>query len=271
MNQIPIDRVRPALPPGYPDDPGVLPNRVLRHGRYELTFARSPHELDEVLQLRFGVFNLELGEGLESSHDSERDLDEFDAQCHHMVVRDSRRRAIVGTYRMQTAAMARRRLGFYSANEFDFAGFPDAILDESAELGRACITREHRNHAVLYLMWRGLAAYLEARGKRYLFGCSSLTSQDPAEGWSLDRQLRQAGHAHPELRLSAREAYTCRSLAGADTARTAHLPRLFRSYLRFGARTCSEPAIDRQFGTIDFLVLFDAESLDSQARKMFFR
>jgi putative hemolysin len=242
----------------------------MRHGRYELTFVRSAAELDEVLQLRYRVFNLELGEGLESSHDSERDLDEFDAQCHHLIVRDSRRRTIAGTYRMQTAAMAEQGRGFYSADEFDFAGFPHAILDESVELGRACIARDHRNHAVLFLLWRGLAAYLEASGRRYLFGCCSLTSQDPAEGWSLDRKLRQAGQAHPELRLSAREAYSCRGLAGADAARAVHLPRLFRTYLRFGARTCSEPAIDRQFGTIDFLVLFDAESLDSRARKMFF-
>ena len=44
-----------------------LPDRTLREGRYELDFARSAEDLDEVLKLRFEVFNLELGEGLAES------------------------------------------------------------------------------------------------------------------------------------------------------------------------------------------------------------
>lgn len=34
-----------------------------------------------------------------------------------------------------------------------------------------------------------------------------------------------------------------------------------RAYLSFGAKICSEPAIDREFKTIDFLAIFDFESL----------
>jgi len=40
--------------------------------------------------------------------------------------------------------------------------------------------------------------------------------------------------------------------------------------MRYGARVCSRPALDRQFKTIDFLVLFDVKAMDGQSRKMFF-
>ena len=47
------------------------------------------------------------------------------------------------------------------------------------------------------------------------------------------------------------------------------IPRLFRTYLRYGAKVCSPPALDRQFKTIDFLVLFDVAELDWQTAQTF--
>ena len=35
------------------------------------------------------------------------------------------------------------------------------------------------------------------------------------------------------------------------------IPTLLGTYLRYGARVCGPPAIDRFFGTIDFLTLLD--------------
>ena len=39
------------------------------------------------------------------------------------------------------------------------------------------------------------------------------------------------------------------------------LPKLFRTYLRLGALVVSEPAIDREFGTVDFLILMDGKEV----------
>ena len=40
-------------------------------------------------------------------------------------------------------------------------------------------------------------------------------------------------------------------------------------YLRIGARVCGPPMIDREFGTIDFFVVFDVADLSSKYRRMF--
>ena len=37
-----------------------------------------------------------------------------------------------------------------------------------------------------------------------------------------------------------------------------------------GAQVCSEPAIDREFGVIDFLIVLDVEKLDDRTRKRMF-
>ena len=38
-------------------------------------------------------------------------------------------------------------------------------------------------------------------------------------------------------------------------------PRLLRSYLAVGAKICGTPALDREFGTIDFLTVIDLWTL----------
>jgi putative hemolysin len=45
---------------------------------------------------------------------------------------------------------------------------------------------------------------------------------------------------------------------------------LFCAYLDLSARLCGPPAIDREFGTIDFLTLLDLQSIPSRLRTRFF-
>jgi putative hemolysin len=239
--------------------------------RYAVRFAATPEEVDAVLALRFDVFNIELGEGLASSYLTGRDEDEYDAVCDHLMVVERRTGRAIGTYRLMRAETALAARGFYATGEFDLSRLPAALLANAVELGRACIAREHRNTRVLFLLWKGIAAYMAHCGKRYLFGCCSLTSQDANEGARAARRLEADGHMHRKLLAPVRSGLECDAEDGAEGDLAAvRLPQLFGTYLRFGATVCSPPAIDRAFGTIDFLVLFDTYELDEPARQMFF-
>ncbi len=46
-------------------------------------------------------------------------------------------------------------------------------------------------------------------------------------------------------------------------------PKLLRAYLTIGAKICSEPAIDRDFRTIDFLTLLDLQTLHPRVAARF--
>lgn len=253
----------------YPSFSALLPDIEIREGKYLAKFARTTDDLDQILRLRFEVFNLELSEGLDASYATGRDQDAYDLNCHHLAVIDREAGRVVGTYRVQTATMAAAAQGFYSAGEFDLRSLPPDLIDGSIELGRACIAGQHRNTQVLYLLWKGLAAYLEHNRKRYLFGCCSLTSQSPEAGLALYRQLQEEGWVHPLIRVTPRREFECLGEGGGE-ASPPPLPRLFRTYLRFGAKVCSPPAIDRQFKTIDYIVLFDVVDMNSFSRRMFF-
>ena len=112
-----------ALPAGFqPIRSRRLTSRIHADvGRYRLRLAETPEDREAACRLRFRVFNIELGEGLESSYETGLDMDRFDAVCEHLLVEDKASRRVVGTYRMQSGETAARNLGYYSEQEFSLA------------------------------------------------------------------------------------------------------------------------------------------------------
>jgi putative hemolysin len=272
--------------------PASKPRLRAEVGRYSLRLAETAEDREAACRLRFKVFNIELGEGLESSYRTGLDTDRFDRCCEHLLVEDKLEdnpaRRIVGTYRMQSGATAARNLGYYSEQEFSFVPY-EPLRSGILELGRACIDREHRTPEVLTLLWRGIAQYATDMGLRYLIGCSSINSQDPAEGWQMYRQLEHY-RVSPEFETVPTAAYACpieqqgahtqpspcqsdqstpESPHSAQAAPQCKVPKLLRTYLAIGARLAGPPAWDREFGTIDFLTLLNLKLLSSSARNRF--
>jgi putative hemolysin len=209
--------------------------------------------------------------------------------CEHLLVEDKQEtnpaKRIVGTYRMQSGDNAKRNLGYYSEQEFDFAPF-EPLRSGILELGRASIDREHRTPEVLTLLWRGIAQYATDMGLRYLIGCSSINSKNPADGWTVYRQLEHYV-VPPELKTVPTAAYACSEPSAFSCAETAPgigseakaaslpavepvtVPKLLKTYLAIGCRIGGPPAWDREFGTIDFLTFLDLKLVSSSARNRF--
>src|SRR5262245_1410157 len=248
--------------------------------KYAARLAQSADEVRRAQQLRFEVFNLELGEGLAESYATGLDVDPFDEFCDHLIVEELTTTEIVGTYRLQTGQFAAANLGYYSEREFDFAPY-EPFRCETIELGRACVHAEHRNFNLLHLLWRGIARYAKDRNARFLIGCSSISSQDPIEGaatyhelkgYLVDPPLRTK--PHPKFALpqeinakatrglvalqSSRESdkrlgafcarrFGVRCVAAplsspSPVAESGASSRLLRAYLAIGARICGPPA-----------------------------
>lgn len=234
--------------------------------QYAVQLASSREEIRAAQELRFQVFNLELNEGLAQSYATGLDADPFDEVCDHLLVEHVATRQIVGTYRLQMGASAAKNLGYYCEQEFYFTAF-EPFRAQIVELGRACVHRQHRNLFVLGLLWKGIADYARARGGRYLIGCSSLTSQNPADGASTYTELCRNHLAEPQWRTDPWPSHECP--LEAVTEDPVSIPKLLRAYLTIGAKICGPPALDRHFKTIDFLTLLDLEKLSPQARERF--
>lgn len=277
---LPPSTVPVAIPQSIPLSSSEAPAKPRIHaevGRYRLRLAQGSVDREAACRLRFRVFNIELGEGLESSYQTGIDTDHFDVFCEHLLVEDKTDGRVVGTYRMQSGTTAAMNLGYYSAQEFEFAPY-EPLRRDILELGRASIDREHRTPEVLTLLWRGIAQYANDMGLRYLVGCSSLNSKDPAEGWQMYRELERY-RVSPEFETVPTLAYICpderpvedtqMSSGQQVSAMPTKVPKLLKTYLTIGARICAPPAWDREFGTIDFLTLLDLKMLSSAARNRF--
>jgi len=234
--------------------------------QYAIRLAASPEDIQAAQALRFQVFNLELNEGLAHSYATGLDADPFDTVCDHLIVEHVSSQQIVGTYRLQTGASALKNLGYYCEQEFHFEVF-EPFRNQIVELGRACVHRQHRNLFVLGLLWKGIASYAREHGCRYLIGCSSLTSQEPAAGASAYTELCRNHLAAPQWRTEPLESHECP--LDLVTEEPVSIPKLLRAYLTVGAKICGPPALDRQFKTIDFLTLQDLEALTAAARERF--
>ena len=242
-------------------DSATVADRLAPNSRvqqlYRLRLAETPGDVEGAQRLRFQVFNVEMGEGLATAHQTGLDSDRFDSICDHLLVEEIATGILVGTYRLQLGGPAKAGHGFYSAQEFDFEPFA-ARADEIVELGRACVHRQHRNLVVLGLLWKGIVMYARQRGGRYLIGCSSLTSQNASEGVTLYNALREKYLAPQPWQTKPMPGYECIAEPLATPVRA---PKLMSAYFSVGATICGPPAMDREFQTIDFLTLVDIQAL----------
>ena len=247
-------------------------------GRRHVNFLEVPdlkvkittdiNEVREAQQLRFRVFNLELGRGLQASYEKNVDFDDFDPYCEHVIVRDAKSKEVVGTYRLLLGSRARANIGFYSEREFDLQNIRN-LDGEVLELGRSCARKDFRDRALIPLMWETIAQYVKSHQVRYLFGCGSLYTMEAKEVSACFSFLKRNYYAPEEFRVHPLTACECPdvndNLAPADEqAIFLKLPSLIKSYLRLGAMVCGAPALDREFGTADFFMLLDIHKLSRE-------
>ena len=177
---------------------------------------------------------------------------------------------LVGCYRMLSPTGAVAAGGLYTATEFDIQAL-DSLRPSLVEMGRAVVHNDHRNGAVVLLMWAGILAYLDRlrlrlrhrlrvgagrRGRRTAgrpdSRCARLRVATPRR--SADYRV----HPHRPVIIDGRPLDEI-----APPARPV-IPPLMRGYLRLGARICGEPAHDADFGVGDFPALLDKRQADTR-------
>jgi putative hemolysin len=237
--------------------------------RYTVRLAENAREVESALRLRYKVFNVELGNRETVEDQAPLEFDAYDFKSRHLIIIENQTGETVGTYRLNSIKTAGGTRGFYSFNEFTIEDLPVDVLHNGIEIGRACIAAEHRNTKALFLLWKALFQFLEYSDKRYFFGCCSIFTQDEMIGEKVFRMLSSNGHFHEDLFVKPRKNGLILAEDSLPESGEVGLPNLFNMYLRIGAKVCSPPMIDREFGTIDFFVVFDAATMNKKYRTMF--
>ncbi|AJE39431.1 GNAT family N-acetyltransferase [Streptomyces nodosus] len=233
--------------------------------RYTVTLARDEADVRAAQRLRHDVFAGEMG-ALLSTPQPGLDIDPFDAYCDHLLVRDTVTDEVVGTYRLlppERAVIAGR---LYSEGEFDL-GPLDGIRSGLVEVGRSCVHPDHRDGAVIGLIWAGIARYMVDGGHEWLAGCCSLPLADGGALAAGTWERVRTKHLAPE-EYRVRPLLPWRPGTEAPAGRT-ELPPLLRGYLRLGAWVCGEPAHDPDFGVADLYVLLSMRRVNSRYLRHF--
>lgn len=232
---------------------------------YLLSFAGSAGEVAEAQRLRYKVFGEEMGAKFDGADDG-LDRDVYDAFCEHLLVREARDGKVVGAYRLLPPEAARRVGRLYSESEFDLSRL-DLLRDSTVEAGRSCVHREHRNGAVIMLLWSGITRYMKRYGYEYLIGCTSVSLRDGGHAAAnLYRSLPARSFTSPEYRVFPHLALPVDRLANGDAV---HPPPLVKGYLRVGAKVGGAPAWDPDFNTADLFMLLDMRQMNARYARHF--
>ncbi len=232
---------------------------------FHIIWASTPGEIKEAQRLRYKVFAEEMGANLARNGDG-LDIDEFDAYCDHLLIRDQDSLKVVGTYRVLPPHKAQEIGRLYSDSEFDLSRI-DHLRPKLVELGRSCVHQDYRSGAVIMALWSGLAQYMQKHGYEIMLGCASIPMADGGHfaaslynSLSNDQMAPTEFHAFPRLPLPLDKLN-----GGLDV----QPPPLIKGYLKLGAKICSAPAWDPDFNTADLLTMLRLSQINPRYAKHF--
>ncbi len=256
---------------------------------YVFRGAQQPQLLRELGRLREITFRA-IGEG----SGKPLDIDPYDEWYDHLLLYHTQNQEIAGAYRIgrcDEITTTRGMRGLYTYSLFRISRRLLKQFSPALELGRAFVTEKYqKSYAPLYLLWRGIGAYLLRYPQyRYLIGPVSISAEFPdlskallitflEEKFSWDHLRREVQPRTPyEIPSRYRSYYYSISVNSLQDVQTlieeiegSHIkiPILIKHYLKMGARVIALN-IDRDFGNaLDILMMTDLLRADpEQLRK----
>lgn len=226
---------------------------------FTISVTDDEADRETAFRIRHDVFLDELGD---KPRDDRRERDGFDDHYDHLLVTVTGSREPVGTCRLVSSATTDR---FYSDSEFTIAPFlrqPGIKV----ELGRVCLARNWRRNLSFTAVGRGIGEYVRRHSAEWIFGCSSIATIEPSAAARLMTYFRDIGACDRGFGISPRPEHVLpgweqEPAAGPESTRhdprsaEALIPPLLKLYLKTGAGIGLAPALDHDFGCLDFFTV----------------
>lgn len=243
---------------------------------FQVKTIDSTEELFEVLKLRFEVFFREFSTQKIKLAFLPYDVDLYDFQCDHLVVKDKETQKIVACYRLLASQEGQAVPKFYSEGEFELSEVLK-LEGNKLELGRACVHKDYRSGTVVSLLWKGLCQYAKISRAKYMFGCSSITRKEFPQLPKILKTLsdRSAFLDHLEIGILAdfqvpsSIQFLINNNEQNDSSEKG-LNSLLSMYLMAGAKIGSQFAYDREMDCLDLFTLVDFTKLPASFERRFF-
>jgi L-ornithine Nalpha-acyltransferase len=245
-------------------DSEKLLSEGLDYSSFKVRLARNDSDRDAVFQLRYDIFNEELGEGIPENALTKRDTDKFDPFCDHLIVEKEGK--IVGTYRFLPGKRAHECGGFYSETEFTLKNLP-INFNEAVEIGRACVRTQHRKQSTLVSLLCGVRHYMNIMDCQYLFGMASLAPMSHEDALATYHEVEKMGRV--QLYPGVETLPHMKVPEGTKIGTNPLIPPLMSVYFKLGTNVCTQPAYDPIFRCHDMLMLLKMEEVPEKTWNFF--
>lgn len=233
--------------------------------------ASQPAEVMDALKLRHSVYYEEV---LKIPAESGLDFDRYDSFCDHLLVIEKNTSKLAGTYRLNISPGN----DFYSSKEFHIHNILK-LPGKKMELGRACVHPDYRKGKTLQMLVKGFLTYGSMADIRYLFGCSSITTEnrdDFLHIWKFlitHHRLPEHMDVEPVKKQEhVLNLYKELKYYDADYKKGRHLLNpLMYLYIKYGSLVSHMPFYDEDFKCFDFFTLMDMHQTDKKVVNRFKR
>lgn len=237
---------------------------LFSRGRYAARFADGAADLLAAQRLRAMTFRADAA-GV--------DADDFDEDCAHVLVEDTRDCTLVCCYRMLPLSNGAEIARSYSAQYYELsalASYPGAMV----EMGRFCIHPDYRDPDILRIAWGAMVRYVDANKVEMLFGCSSFHGTQSDSYMDAFALLNQK-HLAPKRWLPRVKAPAIFDFARRLGARKPDLkaamkgmPPLLRTYLVMGGWVSDHAVVDRDLNTMHVFTGLEINGIPPARQKL---
>lgn len=222
---------------------------------YSLKLAESFDEIKKAQKLRTKKFKL-----------TRFDSDEFDDYCDHLMLYDNSN--LIGTMRLRQSKSSNHPL--YSSQEFKLNGFEKRLLNHNfIEAGRIC-TEEGSSFLAPIMLLAGEFKYAQSRKIENFIGCTSFYTKKIKDAEDIFIYLEKKGFTIPRNKLiKTKEPYKISFNPEIPINEKPEIEALAKIYFDFGAKVISEPAFDKEFNCIDYLMAGNVKKIPEKFKELF--
>ena len=231
--------------------------------------AETEEEYKSLFKLRY----LDLLKSYNTNLNSEieEDKDEYDKYCDHIIVVDLNTKEVVGTYRLIKSEHLKVLKCFLTETEFDISPLKNYQI---LEVGRAVVKEEYRVSNIISLLWKAIINYAIEENVDYMIGTASFHGIDPSPyldtfAYLYDKHLSSIDercnvNQDSFYPLNIKESYDL------TTAKN-NMPPLVKGYLNLGATIGDGVYIDRDFNSLDILIVLKIKNINERYLKRFLK
>ncbi len=234
---------------------------LLSKGRYVARLASNDADIAAAQALRTLCFRTQ-----------DLDKDDFDPNCAHVLVEDSRTGALVCCFRMLVLDGGSHVHSSYSAQFYDLAGLND-FEGRMVEMGRFCIHQAYNDADILRIAWGAMTAFVDQNDIQMLFGCSSFAGTETEDYLDAFAMLKHR-HLAPKRWLPRVKApnvfrFAARLRRKPDAKKAMlRMPPLLRTYLMMGGWVSDHAVVDTHLNTLHVFTGLEIGAIPASRKRL---